>query len=56
MPFEEYFGETHNIVRQTVKKFVEKEIKPYVNDWEEQGSFPRELYQKAGEAGILGIG
>ncbi len=56
MPFEEYFGETHNIVRQTVRKFVEKEIKPQVNDWEEQGAFPRELYQKAGEAGILGIG
>lgn len=56
MPFQEYFGETHHLVRQTVKKFVEKEIKPYVNDWEEQGSFPRELYQKAGEAGILGIG
>lgn len=56
MPFEEYFGETHNIVRQTVRKFVEKEIKPQVNDWEEQGAFPRELYQKAGAAGILGIG
>lgn len=56
MPFQEYFGETHHLVRQTVKKFVEKEIKSYVNDWEEQGSFPRELYQKAGEAGILGIG
>ncbi len=56
MPFQEYFGETHNLVRQTVKKFVEKEIKPFINEWEEQGSFPRELYQKAGSAGILGIG
>ena len=56
MLFEEYFGETHHIVRQTVRKFVEKEIKPYVNDWEEQGAFPRELYHRAGEAGILGIG
>lgn len=56
MPFQEYFGETHNLVRQTVKKFVEREIKPFINEWEEQGSFPRELYQKAGSAGILGIG
>ena len=56
MPLQEYFGETHNLVRQTVKKFVEKEIKPFVNDWEEQGSFPRELYQKAGGAGSRGIG
>jgi acyl-CoA dehydrogenase len=54
--FQEYFGETHNIVRQTVKKFVEREIKPFVDEWEEQGEFPREIYRKAGEAGILGIG
>jgi acyl-CoA dehydrogenase len=54
--FQEYFGETHNMVRQTVRKFVDREIKPFVEEWEEQGEFPRELYGKAGEAGILGIG
>ena len=54
--FQEYFGETHNMVRQTVKKFVEREINPFVDEWEEQGGFPRELYHKAGDAGILGIG
>jgi acyl-CoA dehydrogenase len=54
--FQEYFGETHNMVRDTVRKFVEREIKPFVEEWEEQGEFPRELYAKAGEAGILGIG
>jgi acyl-CoA dehydrogenase len=56
MPFQEYFGETHRLVRQTVRKFVEKEIKPFVQDWEERGEFPRELYRQAGAAGILGIG
>ncbi len=56
MPLQEYFGETHHLVRQTVRKFVDREIKPFVEDWEEQEAFPRELYQKAGEAGILGIG
>jgi acyl-CoA dehydrogenase len=54
--FQEYFGETHNMVRQTIKKFVEREIKPFVNEWEELGEFPLELYRKAGNAGILGIG
>jgi acyl-CoA dehydrogenase len=54
--FQKYFGETHNMVRQTVKKFVEREIKPFVDDWEEEGEFPRDLYRKAGGAGILGIG
>jgi acyl-CoA dehydrogenase len=56
MSFQEYFGETHHMVRQTVRKFVEREIKPFVEEWEEAGEFPRELYEKAGEAGILGIG
>jgi len=54
--FQEYFGETHSMVRQTVRKFVEREIRPFVDDWEEKGEFPRELYAKAGDAGILGIG
>ncbi len=54
--FQEYFGETHNLVRQTVRRFVEREIKPFVDEWEEQGEFPIELYHKAGETGILGIG
>jgi len=53
---QEYFGETQNIVRLNVKKFVEQEILPYINDWEEAGEFPRELYLKAGQAGLLGIG
>jgi acyl-CoA dehydrogenase len=54
--YQEYFGETHNMVRETVRKFVSREIKPYVDEWEERGEFPRDLYQKAGDAGILGIG
>lgn len=51
-----YFNETHQMVRETVRRFVEKEIKPFIDDWEEQGTFPRELYKKAADAGLLGIG
>ena len=54
--YQQYFGETHRMVRETVRKFVEREIKPFVDEWEEQGEFPRGLYRKAGDAGILGIG
>ncbi len=54
--YQQYFGETHNMVRETVRKFVAREIKPFVDEWEESGEFPRELYRKAGDAGILGIG
>lgn len=51
----QYFNETHALIRNTVRRFVEKEILPFVEEWEEAGSFPRELYQKAGSLGILGI-
>jgi len=54
--YQRYFGETQNIVRDTVRKFVAQEITPYVNDWEAAGELPRSLYEKAGAAGILGIG
>jgi len=54
--FQEYFGEKHDKVRRSVREFVEREIKPFVDEWEEKGEFPEELYPKAGEAGILGIG
>jgi len=54
--FQEYFGEPHRRIRQKVKKFVEREINPFVNEWEEKGGFPTELYRTAGQSGILGIG
>jgi acyl-CoA dehydrogenase len=54
--YQEYFGEIHNMVRNTVRTFVEREIRPHVDEWEELGVFPGELYRKAADAGILGIG
>lgn len=54
--FAEYFDDSHRLVRDSVRRFVEREILPCVADWEEAEEFPRELYRKAGEAGILGIG
>lgn len=54
--FTSYFNETHEQVRLTARQFNEREIAPFINDWEEAGTFPRELYVKAGAAGLLGIG
>ena len=51
-----YFNESHQIARKSINQFVERHITPYINEWEEQSTFPKELYQLAGEAGILGIG
>ncbi len=54
--YQEYFGETQRILRQTVHRFVEREVLPYVQEWEDKEEFPRELYKRAGELGILGLG
>lgn len=51
----DYFGEDHEAVRQTVRKYVERDIKPFVHEWEEAGTFPRELYEKSAQAGLSGI-
>ncbi len=54
--FTDYFDDSHRLVRDSVRRFVEREILPHVADWEEAEEFPRQLYRMAGEAGILGIG
>ena len=51
-----YFNESHHMFRDSVKKFIAREIAPYVEQWEEEGEFPLELYKKAGDAGYLSLG
>jgi len=47
------FNEDHEAFRDTVRKFIEKEIAPHHAQWEEGGIVPRELWLKAGAAGML---
>ncbi len=47
------FREEHEMFRQSVRKFVDKEIVPYHAQWEKDGIVPRELWRKAGEQGML---
>lgn len=49
---QEYFDPSHQLVRDSVRRFVEREILPQIDEWEEAGSFPRELYLKAGPPGF----
>ena len=51
-----YYAPEHEAFRKVVARFVAAEIEPHVDAWEEAGAFPAELYVKAAEAGILGIG
>ncbi|WP_029890799.1 acyl-CoA dehydrogenase family protein [Polycyclovorans algicola] len=47
------FNEEHEMFRDSVRKFIEKEIAPYHEQWEHDGVVPREVWLKAGEAGML---
>ncbi len=52
----DYFNETHGMVRDTMRRFVNEAVKPHIDEWEEAGAFPREIYPQAGSLGLLSIG
>lgn len=47
------FNEEHEMFRDMVRRFIDKEIAPYHEQWEKDGIVPRELWLKAGEMGLL---
>ncbi|HYW93592.1 MAG TPA: acyl-CoA dehydrogenase family protein [Gammaproteobacteria bacterium] len=47
------FREEHEIFRSTVRRFYEKEVVPYHEQWEDEGQVSRDLWRKAGDAGLL---
>jgi acyl-CoA dehydrogenase len=49
------FDEEHEELRETVARFVTKEIAPNVDEWEEAREFPRELFGRCAELGFLGL-
>jgi acyl-CoA dehydrogenase len=49
------FTDDHELLRRTVRAFVEKEVAPHVDAWEEAGRIPRELWRRLGELGLLGL-
>ncbi len=51
-----FYTAEHEAFRETVRRFVDKEIAPYATAWDEAEEFPRELYRKAAAIGILGLG
>src|SRR5437016_9222114 len=46
-------SETHDMFRASVRRFIEREIKPHHAQWEKDGVVSREVWRKAGEAGLL---
>ncbi len=50
-----YFREEHEMLRDQLRRFVEEEVKPRAEAWEETGSVPRDVLRRMGELGFLGI-
>jgi len=48
-------SENHLMIAQMVRDFAEKEIRPHVMEWDESQTFPREVFRKMGELGLMGV-
>ncbi|MFG6121372.1 acyl-CoA dehydrogenase family protein [Thalassobacillus sp. B23F22_16] len=48
-----YIKEEHEILRESLRKFLEKEAYPYFNEWEQDGLIPRSFWKKMGDLGYL---
>jgi acyl-CoA dehydrogenase len=51
-----YYTAEHEAFRETLRRFVAKEIEPYAAAWDEAETFPRELYVKAAGIGLTALG
>jgi alkylation response protein AidB-like acyl-CoA dehydrogenase len=49
------YSEAHEQLRQSVRRFVAKELAPEVDAWEEAGYFPDGVFRRCGELGYLGL-
>jgi alkylation response protein AidB-like acyl-CoA dehydrogenase len=45
----------HVALQDTVRSFVEKEVRPHAGRWDEEGTFPAETVAKLGELGLMGV-
>ncbi|WP_419212273.1 acyl-CoA dehydrogenase family protein [Maribacter sp. X9] len=50
-----YFTEEHHLFRQSLKDFLQKEVVPHIDKWEEEGTIERFIWKKFGEMGYFGL-
>ncbi len=55
-PASPFYTADHEAFRDTLRRFVAREIAPFVDEWDEAGEFPRDLYRKAAAIGLLQLG
>ncbi|WP_140485295.1 acyl-CoA dehydrogenase family protein [Flavobacterium sp. GSA192] len=49
------YSETQNMIAQSIRDFAEKNIKPYIMEWDEAQVFPVPLFRQLGEMGFMGV-
>jgi len=50
-----YFTPEHEMFRQGLKDFLQKEVVPHIDQWEEQQRIPKEIWKKFGDMGYMGL-
>jgi acyl-CoA dehydrogenase len=54
--YDRYFNEEHKLFRKTLRDFLDKEVVPHIDEWEEQGQIPKSIFKKMAEMGYFGLG
>src|SRR6266545_4566503 len=49
------FTQEHEMLRRSIRAFVEKEVTPHVQAWEDAGQIPKTFWRRLGELGFLGL-
>lgn len=50
-----YFTEEHNLFRESLRDFLQKEVVPHIEKWEETGTIERFIWKKFGDMGYFGL-
>ena len=51
----DYFTEEHEAFRQSLKEFLQREVEPHIEKWEQDGVIERFIWKKVGEMGYFGL-
>ena len=50
-----YFNEEHNLFRESLREFLNREVSPNIEAWEKDGKIPKSIWKKMGDMGFLGL-
>ena len=50
-----YFNEEHNLFRESLREFLNREVSPNIEVWEKDGKIPKSIWKKMGDMGFLGL-